>query len=258
MQGSGPVLLIIPGGPQDAGVFADISRRLADRYTVVAYDPRGNSRSNFDGAPEEHATRRSGRRCRCPDQGARRRGGLCVRNQRRRPDRARPCGPPSRARACARRARTAEHDAACRPVGGAGRLAGTFTTPIAARASKRQWRSSSPTTAWPRELSRKKRRRNSPRRPKPPRHLTGSAAISNTGSRTASWRCRSTVPTSKHCAPSKPRVVVAIGKESAGQPIEGMGMALAAKLGTKPVMFPGDHMGFAPTPILLPRPCTRR
>ncbi|TIU63569.1 MAG: hypothetical protein E5W25_24420, partial [Mesorhizobium sp.] len=39
--GSGPVLLIIPGGPQDAGVFAGLAGRLADRYTVVAYDPRG-------------------------------------------------------------------------------------------------------------------------------------------------------------------------------------------------------------------------
>ncbi|CAN7480910.1 alpha/beta hydrolase [Devosia sp. LjRoot16] len=49
VQGSGPTLLIIPGGPQDAGVFAELSQRLADRYTVVAYDPRGNSRSTFDG-----------------------------------------------------------------------------------------------------------------------------------------------------------------------------------------------------------------
>ena len=48
--GHGPMLLIIPGGPQDAGVFADLARALADRYTVVAYDPRGNSRSTFDGA----------------------------------------------------------------------------------------------------------------------------------------------------------------------------------------------------------------
>ena len=52
-RGAGPVLLIIPGGPQDAGVFADLSRRLADRYTVVAYDPRGNSRTRFDGEPED-------------------------------------------------------------------------------------------------------------------------------------------------------------------------------------------------------------
>ena len=52
-RGSGPLLLMIPGGPTDAGVFADISRHLADRYTVVAYDPRGNSRSTFDGEPTE-------------------------------------------------------------------------------------------------------------------------------------------------------------------------------------------------------------
>lgn len=47
--GQGPLLLIIPGGPQDAGVFAGLAQHLADRYRVVAYDPRGNSRSRFDG-----------------------------------------------------------------------------------------------------------------------------------------------------------------------------------------------------------------
>ncbi|PWK68453.1 alpha/beta hydrolase [Aminobacter sp. AP02] len=51
--GSGPLLLTIAGGPSDAGVFAGLSRQLADRYTVVAYDPRGNSRSHFDGEPVE-------------------------------------------------------------------------------------------------------------------------------------------------------------------------------------------------------------
>ncbi len=53
VQGSGPVLVMIPGGPADAGVFAGLARSLADRYTAVAYDPRGNSRSTFDGTPEE-------------------------------------------------------------------------------------------------------------------------------------------------------------------------------------------------------------
>jgi pimeloyl-ACP methyl ester carboxylesterase len=53
VRGSGPTLLIIPGGPQDAGVFADLAQRLADRYTVVTFDPRGNSRSAFDGEPQE-------------------------------------------------------------------------------------------------------------------------------------------------------------------------------------------------------------
>src|SRR2546425_9181868 len=53
VRGSGPVLLMIPGGPADAGMFAGIAPILADRYTVVTYDPRGNSRSSFDGPPED-------------------------------------------------------------------------------------------------------------------------------------------------------------------------------------------------------------
>ena len=47
--GTGPVLLLIPGGPADAGGFAPIRDVLSDRYTVVTYDPRGLSRSPFDG-----------------------------------------------------------------------------------------------------------------------------------------------------------------------------------------------------------------
>jgi len=53
VQGSGPVLVLIPGGPTDAGVFSRLSACLADRYTVAACDPRGNSRSALDGQREE-------------------------------------------------------------------------------------------------------------------------------------------------------------------------------------------------------------
>jgi pimeloyl-ACP methyl ester carboxylesterase len=49
VYGSGPVLLMIPGGPADAGAFTALARSLADRYTCVPYDPRGNSRSVLDG-----------------------------------------------------------------------------------------------------------------------------------------------------------------------------------------------------------------
>jgi pimeloyl-ACP methyl ester carboxylesterase len=52
-RGTGPVLLCIPGGPTDAGMFADLAGRLADRYTVVTYDPRGHSRSTLDGEPHD-------------------------------------------------------------------------------------------------------------------------------------------------------------------------------------------------------------
>ncbi|WP_207229513.1 alpha/beta fold hydrolase [Ktedonosporobacter rubrisoli] len=40
---------MIAGGGTDAGVFEDIADLLAQDYTVVTYDPRGNSRSPLDG-----------------------------------------------------------------------------------------------------------------------------------------------------------------------------------------------------------------
>jgi len=54
VSGSGPVLLTIPGGPADAATFAALAGALADRYTVVRYDPRGVSRSSLD-APADAA-----------------------------------------------------------------------------------------------------------------------------------------------------------------------------------------------------------
>ena len=49
VSGSGPVLLLIPGGTADGGDFARIVSPLAERYTVVRYDPRGISRSRLTG-----------------------------------------------------------------------------------------------------------------------------------------------------------------------------------------------------------------
>jgi hypothetical protein len=49
--GDGPVLLIIPGMPADAGLYSVLARRLAGSFTVVTYDPRGMSRSRLDGPP---------------------------------------------------------------------------------------------------------------------------------------------------------------------------------------------------------------
>lgn len=53
VRGSGPVLLMIPGGPIDAGGFAALADLMADQYTVVTYDCRGNSRSLMDGSWDE-------------------------------------------------------------------------------------------------------------------------------------------------------------------------------------------------------------
>lgn len=52
-RGSGPVLLLIPGGMADSDVFAGIVPLLADDYTVVTYDPRGVSRSTVDDAAQD-------------------------------------------------------------------------------------------------------------------------------------------------------------------------------------------------------------
>src|SRR6266852_6405060 len=49
VRGSGPVLLMMPGGPADAGNFRHIAEQLAPNYTVVTYDPRGLSHSTLDG-----------------------------------------------------------------------------------------------------------------------------------------------------------------------------------------------------------------
>jgi pimeloyl-ACP methyl ester carboxylesterase len=45
-----------------------------------------------------------------------------------------------------------------------------------------------------------------------------------------------------------PRVVIGIGEESAGQVCDLTSRALAERIGVEPVLFPGDHMGFAEHP----------
>ncbi len=48
IRGSGPTLLLIPGGPADASSFERLVARLTPTYSVVTYDPRGLSRSTID------------------------------------------------------------------------------------------------------------------------------------------------------------------------------------------------------------------
>ena len=47
--GSGPLLLLIPGGAMDSEPFAGLQAAIADRFTVVRYDARGIGSSRFDG-----------------------------------------------------------------------------------------------------------------------------------------------------------------------------------------------------------------
>ncbi|MFF7727099.1 alpha/beta fold hydrolase [Streptomyces sp. NPDC008001] len=53
VRGTGPPLLLIPGGASDAEVFRDLADDLAACHRVVTYDPRGISRSPVDGPPPE-------------------------------------------------------------------------------------------------------------------------------------------------------------------------------------------------------------
>ncbi|WP_410646750.1 alpha/beta fold hydrolase [Amycolatopsis sp. cmx-4-54] len=53
VTGSGPALLCIPGGAADSGMFAPIAGLLAQHYTVITYDPRGISRSTLDDPGEQ-------------------------------------------------------------------------------------------------------------------------------------------------------------------------------------------------------------
>ena len=45
VRGSGPVILFVSGMTGDAGHYAEVAQLLADEFTVVTYDRRGNSRS---------------------------------------------------------------------------------------------------------------------------------------------------------------------------------------------------------------------
>ncbi|HEV3069608.1 MAG TPA: alpha/beta hydrolase [Streptosporangiaceae bacterium] len=53
VSGSGPVLMLI-GLPMDSGGFAQVVPLLADRHTVVTYDPRGIGRSTIDDPDQDN------------------------------------------------------------------------------------------------------------------------------------------------------------------------------------------------------------
>ncbi|MCZ0991495.1 hypothetical protein O1M54_49030 [Streptomyces diastatochromogenes] len=45
IRGGGPALLLISGAGGDAGYYSAVADELADAFTVITYDRRGNSRS---------------------------------------------------------------------------------------------------------------------------------------------------------------------------------------------------------------------
>lgn len=53
LRGTGPVLLMMPGGPATGSAFHSIAGHLAPDYTVVTYHPRGLAHSKLDGPVED-------------------------------------------------------------------------------------------------------------------------------------------------------------------------------------------------------------
>jgi len=244
-RGSGPLLVIIPGGPQDAGVFADFAGLLADRNTVVAFDPRGNSRTTTsetlgdldldqqaddvarlikalgDGPADVFGT--SG--------GAQIGLNLAARHPAvvqtlvaHEPPSMMMLDDPSEALAADRALqdiyRREGVDAAMGAFFAMNGLGGEGDEP-------------------PPEFD------------MPPEAAETFGRVSGNFEY---WLAHGMIPLSVYrpdveaLRSGKPRIVVAIGEGSAGQPIHDMGMALTRKLGVDPTSFPGDHMGFESDP----------
>ncbi|NEB35818.1 alpha/beta hydrolase [Streptomyces sp. SID14515] len=60
VRGRGPLLVMMPGGSADAGIYDALAAELADRWTVATFDPRGYSRSTLhapvaDQLPRTHS-----------------------------------------------------------------------------------------------------------------------------------------------------------------------------------------------------------
>lgn len=247
-QGSGPTLLIIPGGPQDAGVFAELSGALADRYTVVAYDPRGNSRSTFTGEPEglQVDVQADDAALLIESLGAGpayvfgTSGGaqIGLNLATRYPERVRMLvahEPPSMMLLDdPSAALAADQDLyqTYRREGVEVAMAKFFgMTGLDGVEGGAESKEAQPELEMPPEAA---------------------ETFARVSGNFEYWLAHSMIPLSTYVPDvdalraGQPRILVALGEESVGQPIYAMGMALAGKLGIEPVSFPGDHIGFGP------------
>jgi pimeloyl-ACP methyl ester carboxylesterase len=241
VRGQGPVLLIIPGGPQDAGVFAGLARLLADRYTVVAYDPRGNSRSPFDGPLDV-------------DQQADDAAALIE-----------TVGGPAFVFGTSGGAQIAlnlavRHSTLVRAV-----LAHEppaillLDDPAPALAADQElydiYRRDGVEAAMGKffaDNGLEGGEDGDPPSEMPQMSPEDAETFARVSGNFEYWLAQGMMPLGRFVPDAEalrtgtPRVAVAIGEQSRGQPIEAMASALARRLGAEPVTFPGDHMGFGP------------
>jgi pimeloyl-ACP methyl ester carboxylesterase len=240
VRGEGPVLLIIPGGPQDAGVFTEVARLLADRYTVVTYDPRGNSRSPFQGPLDV-------------DQQADDAAALIE-----------AVGDPAFVFGTSGGAQIALNLA----VRHASLVRGVVAheppaillleDPASALAEEQElydtYRRDGVEAAMAKffadnGLDGENEEEAAP--DVPPMSPEDMETFGRVSGNFEYWLAEGMIPLAHYKPdvdalkkPGAPRIVVAIGEASADQPIDAMGRALAERLGRTPASFPGDHMGF--------------
>lgn len=244
-QGTGPLLLIIPGGPQDAGVFAELSRQLADRYTVVAYDPRGNSRSPFDSAPEalqlDMQADDAAALIKALGQGPAYVFGTSGGAQ---------IGLNLAARHADLVAALVAHEPPTIML---------LADPSQSLAEDKEiydtYRSDGVDAAMGKFFGMNGLEDGAPPEDGPPAFDPSPEEAETFGRVSGNfeyWLAHGMRPLSLYVPEievlrqGKPRIVVALGEQSKGQPIYDMGLALAGKLGSEAVPFPGDHMGFGP------------
>lgn len=242
VRGSGPPLLLIPGGPQDAGVFADLAGELAGRYTVAAYDPRGNSRSVLAGTPEDQRLDQHG------DDAARliealglgpayifgTSGGAQI-------------GLNLAARYPALVRALVAHEPPCLLM-----LDDPAEAIAGDRALYETYRREGVDAAM-QQFFGENGLEDGPGDPAaPPPSPEEIATFERVAGNFEYWLAHGLLPLSLYrpdldaLRAGGVRVIVGLGEESVGQPIHGIGTAFAAKLGVAPVAFPGDHVGFGP------------
>lgn len=240
VRGSGPTLLIIPGGPQDAGVFTALAGELADRYTVVTYDPRGNSRTVVDDEPGELSL----------DEQADDAAALIAK-----------VGAPAHVFGTSGGAQIGFNLAARHPrsvttlVAHEPPTTALLADPAAAQAADQAlydtYRNHGVEAAMGQFFAENglENAEAPPEYEMPPEEAETFGRVMGNFEY---WLAHGMLPLSNYrpdiatLRAGKPHIVVAIGELSAGQPIAEMSAAAATALGVTPVTFPGDHMGFGP------------
>jgi pimeloyl-ACP methyl ester carboxylesterase len=233
-------LLIIPGGPQDAGVFAGLADELADEYKVVTYDPRGNSRT-VSAVPL---------------------GDLVIEQQAE--DAAaliRATGQPAHVFGTSGGAQIALALAARYPelvrtvVAHEPPAAMALDNPEKILAKDRAlvdtYHRDGVEAAMSQFFSENGLDESAEAGPGPEMSPEETETFARVSGNFEYWLSHGMMPLTLYTPDvaalrsGKPQVIVAVGEKSSGQQIAEMGEALAAKLGRPPVRFPGDHMGFA-------------